>query len=902
MRQNVSILISCILLSSYAWGQQDQKQPSSLGLEKGCTIVNTKKLRLEVLNSSQTVSELKTVDEDPFDFTPHTRLSERDKDGFYHLGDINLRVKAVGETAWKDYSTATQRHDVESVKSASSNVFAAKLNNSLPAEIPLEITRYWEVDGDYPVMRFELKNKSSEALEIGALGFPLVFNNNFNRKTLDEAHTENVFFDPYIGKDAGYLQVVRLHGKGKVLVVVPYGETPFEAYRPLLDDPTPRGFTFEGLHEWMVYSKAYSENEWKGVSQWNTPTSVVLKPGETRSYGLKFLLADDLKNVESTLVQEQRPVAVGVPGYVLPKDVDGKLFLKYNKKIKTLTVYPENALTIETSGVSQNGWNVLQLKGKIWGRSVLSITYEDGLEQTINYNVIESETDVVSSFGNFLLTEQWFDQPNDVFGRSPSVISYDYEDKKQITQDTRAWVAGLSDEGGAGSWLAAIMKQLLIPNKEEVKKLEAFVNQTIWGGIQYNEGDLKYGVKKSLFYYEPDSMPAGTYSPDIDYSTWAAWPKKEADSPGRSYNYPHVAAAHWVMYRLARNYVGLVSQESWETYLEHAYQTGLAMMKHAPHYAQFGQMEGTIFLMILEDLKMEKWDKQAAEFEQVMRARAEHWASLNYPFGSEMPWDSTGQEEVYMWSRYFGFNERADVTLNAILAYMPTVPHWAYNGNARRYWDFLYGGKISRVERQIHHYGSALNAIPVLHQYRENPDDLYLLRVGYGGVLGGISNITQDGFGPCAFHSFPSTLAIDALSGDYGTGFFGYAVNTASFLMKDDEFGWLSFGGNTKEEGDWIVLELTTAGKSNVYIAPAKLSLSLESGKFSRVAYNKKTGAVKCVFEKASQNTPNALLRVESKGQNKPAYGISQSTPDNRGLYTIKLDKAEKEVSLQSNK
>ncbi len=29
------------------------------------------------------------------------------------------------------------------------------------------------------------------------------------------------------------------------------------------------------------------------------------------------------------------------------------------------------------------------------------------------------------------------------------------------------------------------------------------------------------------------------------------------------------------------------------------------------------------------------------------------------------PWDSTGQEEVYAWAKYFGYNDKADVTLNA---------------------------------------------------------------------------------------------------------------------------------------------------------------------------------------------------------------------------------------------
>lgn len=55
-------------------------------------------------------------------------------------------------------------------------------------------------------------------------------------------------------------------------------------------------------------------------------------------------------------------------------------------------------------------------------------------------------------------------------------------------------------------------------------------------------------------------------------------------------------------------------------------------------------------------------------------------------FGSEMAWDSTGQEGVYAWSKYFNDSTTAINTLNSILAYQPTVPHWGYNGNARRYW------------------------------------------------------------------------------------------------------------------------------------------------------------------------------------------------------------------------
>jgi Family of unknown function (DUF5695) len=59
----------------------------------------------------------------------------------------------------------------------------------------------------------------------------------------------------------------------------------------------------------------------------------------------------------------------------------------------------------------------------------------------------------------------------------------------------------------------------------------------------------------------------------------------------------------------------------------------------APDLAQFGQMEGDIFVAILSDLKAEGKTEQAAQLEAAMRARADHWKSQAYPFGSEMPWD-----------------------------------------------------------------------------------------------------------------------------------------------------------------------------------------------------------------------------------------------------------------------
>jgi hypothetical protein len=199
----------------------------------------------------------------------------------------------------------------------------------------------------------------------------------------------------------------------------------------------------------------------------------------------------------------------------------------------------------------------------------------------------------------------------------------------------------------------------------------------------------------------------------------------------------------------------------------------------------------------------------------------------------------------------------------------------------------------------IHHYGSALNAIPVLDAYKEDPDNIYLLRVGYGGLMGAVSNITRDGFAPCAFHSFPSALKNDGISGDYGSGFFGYAVNTASYLIHHDEFGWLALGGNLETREDWVTMNLSTAAKSRVFIAPEGLELSLDAGKFQSVSYNTKSGEIQVVLSPQNVFTPTALLQIETNNTSKTGkYNLSDFSKNSRGLYEIPLKKKERSIQL----
>jgi hypothetical protein len=176
------------------------------------------------------------------------------------------------------------------------------------------------------------------------------------------------------------------------------------------------------------------------------------------------------------------------------------------------------------------------------------------------------------------------------------------------------------------------------------------------------------------------------------------------------------------------------------------------------------------------------------------------------------------------------------------------------------------------------------------------------LRVGYGGTMGELSNIDQQGFGSAAFHSFPDKMAFDPLSGDYGSGFFGHAINTATYLTNDAELGWLAFGGNVEIEKNAVTVTTLDSFRHRLYLAPLGLWLTLDAGKFEQARIDVKTRRVLLRFAPASTDTPQAYLRmdqpatIEGVGKYAPLWHLDIV----RGAYVVPLGKHAVEVTLQA--
>ena len=105
---------------------------------------------------------------------------------------------------------------------------------------------------------------------------------------------------------------------------------------------------------------------------------------------------------------------------------------------------------------------------------------------------------------------------------------------------------------------------------------------------------------QSVFYYQPELVPNYDYPSSIDWTNWWSWTQAESYATDRAYDYVHVTAAYWALYRVARNYPSLVKTHTWEWYLNQAVNTVVRMTQGDVGYADDGLMDETVIRFLLD--------------------------------------------------------------------------------------------------------------------------------------------------------------------------------------------------------------------------------------------------------------------------------------------------------------
>src|SRR5215471_12367951 len=122
--QNIlfSVLIFALpaIVATASAQEPEEKKPPVPGpmLEQGIANYETPEFTLSLVRSSQTVAALKPKGADGFDFTPGDLLIARSQNGYFHLGDLTLRVRTKNSGEWANYSTADMRSPVSALPSS----------------------------------------------------------------------------------------------------------------------------------------------------------------------------------------------------------------------------------------------------------------------------------------------------------------------------------------------------------------------------------------------------------------------------------------------------------------------------------------------------------------------------------------------------------------------------------------------------------------------------------------------------------------------------------------------------------------------------------------------------------------------------------------------------------------
>ncbi len=187
-------------------------------------------------------------------------------------------------------------------------------------------------------------------------------------------------------------------------------------------------------------------------SRWNAPTSRILSAGESFKVGVRFSVAKSRRRGMDDAVRTQAHQLFGdtrVHTSKRPRRTAAFLSLPPNVTVSAVTVEPAGALSVQktTDTLYQ-----LVPSSSFFGRARPTLRYSDSRLQTVHYHIKKSGPETIADLGRFLTTQQYFANTSDPFGRAPSVMTYDYQAKQIVTQDDRVWIAGLSDEAGAGSF------------------------------------------------------------------------------------------------------------------------------------------------------------------------------------------------------------------------------------------------------------------------------------------------------------------------------------------------------------------------------------------------------------------------------------------------------------------
>ncbi len=733
----------------------------------------------------------------------------------------------------------------------------------------LSIAYSFAPDGSL-VWDIEIANATDRTLELGELAMPLRANDDYAEPyqglTTKQAtvqgkmasiqkiiHEQKVLAHYFIAGHSSYALLQRPNGDGPFLMFRCEGDTSFEcsykAEGQFGGDWI--GTDLLAIHSWGTYQqKGWAWNPWV-----NGHTSLILEPGQKKSFRLKFAFIRDYPEIGEALVLSGNLGIRVLPSMVVQENSDVLVEVKSRFAIDDIEIHCDGAVVKDRKRTGDSTLLTLSFVGR--GQKSLKLVYGGGRSTWLHFYCIEDAESLLKARAHFMATRQYYENPKDPYNRNHVFLPFDYRLGRMIDDTQDVWEVGGTGDPGLGDPLFLAEKNVCYPSTEEIERLETYVDDCLFRHIQNPE---TYEVRDSLYWkVRYPSSPSSSFS------------KKRAEATWRTYNYTFVANIYHALYRIGRRY-GLLKIRTAAEYLRMCYRTCVMWFTTGP-FKHVGLITGSNAVDILADLEREGWKQEFEGLLALMKECNAEFLRDPYPYSSEIEIDETGQHQVYFFARHFAAlgsaesrKKHADVVRVLKALRGGDQPVWFNYGND------LFAHPDLRGQLSCWH-SESINGLALLTHFDDTGDATALMK-GYPGVWSVMHNVQPDGMGFAWFMYNAGVFGYEPpRTFEGGLGLWGFLRATKAYVVDDPAFGLVGYGCRIERTADEIRAFPKDGVKKRLRFVAERIDIEAWAGEIASAALNAKTGDLE--LQMADSTNLVKIVRLAIRGLRPGDYEIS---------------------------
>ncbi|MGH9404444.1 MAG: DUF5695 domain-containing protein [Terriglobia bacterium] len=671
-------------------------------------------------------------------------------------------------------------------------------------------------DGSSLLWDITIENVTNNILEIGELGLPLMVNDDYaallgkgwRTPVIQKLiHEQKMLVHHFVAGHSSYSLVQRPLGDPPFLLVHPTQETPWECLYKEPNSAFARdvegwaGPDILAIHSWAVKNqRRWFRNPWV-----NGHTSLLLQPGEKRSFQVRFALIPSYEAIRDEVGAAGNLGIRVMPSMVVQEDTDARVELSSKASIDKIDLLSDNITVKDQRATGAKTLLTLSFKGR--GQKTLKLHYGERWTN-LHFYCIEDAQQLLKARARFIVEREFYENPEDPYHRHHMFLPFDHRVGSTFLDSDTVWEVGGSDEAGFSEPLFLAEKNVYLPSRKEVETLETYVADCLF---KYIQDPQTYLVRASLYWKE--RYPS---------APWGWWTKQRSETTFRTYNYVHPACIYFALFRIGK-YYGLLTRKTPEEYLRMAYQTCMKWFTTGP-YRHIGLMEGSNSIDILNAIKAEGWQQEYNSLFEQMKECEKVFVEDPYPYSSELLIDQTAHEQVYFFTQFFGDQAKNAKTLQVIKA---------LRGGNQPVW-FRYGND-KRRDRACW-YTESLNGLALLNAFESSGDSDAFVK-GYAGVMSVMRNVLPDGMG--FDHFIWSAGLYDEIprrTFEGGEGLWGFVRAAKCYIINDPSFGLIGCGCRAETSANEIRAYPKDGLRKRVRFVDQKMDIEVTPGEIEQVA------------------------------------------------------------------